>query len=395
MGPAAGGADSHSPLERSSAAPHSGSVCHLIASNFAGGPEKQIVELSVRLRDLGWTVVVGSFRENRHSVEVIELARARGLETFLIDTRSPFSPAAVAQLVRFLRAARVEILVTHGYKPNLIGYLARRKAHVLQLPMIRGYTAESRRVRAYEALDRWLLRRFESVLCVSDATRELLSRYGIARDRVHVVHNSVDCDSGVTPADLAREFGLPPEAKILVAAGRLSAEKGHRYLVEAVRLLDGQDPRVCLVILGTGQAAPELRRQIAAAGLTDRVVLAGFLADVPRYLAGADLVVNPSLTEGLPNVVLEALSVRAPVVATDVGGVRELIIPGRTGWLVPAGDARALADAIALALSDGPQAGEIGKRGYQWVSESFTFAQQAARFSSLCAGLLNAAWGES
>jgi glycosyltransferase involved in cell wall biosynthesis len=395
MGPRAGGVDSHPPIERSGAAPRARTVCHLIASNFAGGPEKQIVELSVRLRGLGWVVSVGSFRENRPSVDVIERARARGLETFLIDTRSAFSPRAVGQLVRFLKAAGVEILVTHGYKSDLIGYLARRRAGVLQLPMVRGYTAESRRVRAYERLDRWLLRRFAHVLCVSDATRDLLSRHGIAREKVHVVHNSVDCDNGVVPADLAAEFGLPRGAKVLVAAGRLSAEKGHRYLVEAMRLLDGEDPRVCLVILGSGHAAPELRRQIEAAGLTERVVLAGFVADVPRYLAGADLVVNPSLTEGLPNVVLEALSVGAPVVATDVGGVSELVIPGRTGWLVPARDARALAGAIASALSDRPRASDFGKRGYQWVSDSFSFAQQAARFSELCAGLLNGAWGES
>jgi glycosyltransferase involved in cell wall biosynthesis len=387
MGPMAGGVEPTRSPARASAAPRARVVAHLIASNFAGGPEKQIVELSARLRDRDWTSIVGSFRENRPAVDVIEQARARGLRTFLIDTRSSFSPFAVGQLVRHLKDFGVEILVTHGYKPTLVGYLARRRAGVVQLPMVRGYTAETRRVRAYEALDRWLLRRFERVLCVSAATREMLVRRGLKRSRLEVLHNGVDAGGDVAASDLCAEFGLPTGSPVLVAAGRLSAEKGHRYLVEAIRLLGASHPTVCLVILGAGREAAELSRQIDAAGLTQRVVLAGFRGDIARHLAAADIVVNPSLTEGLPNVVLEALAVGAPVLATDVGGVGELIIPGRTGWLAPAGDARALADGIAAILADRARARDVGRAGRRWVSDSFSFERQATRFADLCAGL--------
>jgi glycosyltransferase involved in cell wall biosynthesis len=108
-----------------------------------------------------------------------------------------------------------------------------------------------------------------------------------------------------------------------------------------------------------------------------RIVFAGFRKDVLGCLAGADVVVNPSFSEGLPNVVLEAMALGRPVVATDVGGTRELVRSGSTGWLVPAGDPVRLAGAIREALDDGPLAARLAAGGRQLVSSSFTFDRQA------------------
>lgn len=369
-------------------APVRGVVCHLIASNFAGGPEKQIVELSTRLPALGWPTVIGAFRENRPTVEVIENAHARGVPTFLIDTRSGFSPLAAVQLARRLMRYGVTLLVTHGYKANLVGRLATAGTRVVQVPMVRGYTAEDWKIRLYERVDRGLLRRSPIVLCVSAATQEMLVRRGVARERIRVLHNAVDEDHAPAPLDLAEVFGLPRGAPVLVAAGRLSPEKGHCHLVEAMARLKDHDPPVTLVILGSGRETERLRERITAAGLVGRVVLGGFRADVLRCIAGADLIVNPSLSEGLPNVVLEALALGRPVVATDVGGVRELITAGQTGWLVPPADPGALAGAITEALDDAPRARALAEAGRRRVAASFSFSGQAKRFADLAPELL-------
>jgi glycosyltransferase involved in cell wall biosynthesis len=355
-------------------------VCHLIASNFAGGPEKQILEHCVRLPAFGWRAVVGSFRENRPHVEVLAQARARGLPTFWIDTRSSFSLRAVAQLHRQLVRFGVHVLVTHGYKSNLIGFLACMRSGVIPIPFVRGYTWENRRVRLYEACDRRLLRRFPQVLCVAEGTSRRLQGWGLEAQRVIVVHNAVDCESAaaVTAANLPAEFQLPPEVPVVVAAGRLSPEKGHRYLVEAIRLLHGRCD-VSALLFGAGPEESALRRQIDAAGLGDRILLPGYRPGVLRDLAGADLVVNPSLTEGLPNVILEAFAVRTPVAATDVGGVRELVLPNETGWLVPAGDSAALATVIEAALADPGQRTRLAANAYEHVKRSFSFSLQAEK----------------
>ena len=373
-------------------------VCHLIASAFAGGPEKQIVELSRHLVARGHQVVIGSFRENRPSVEVIDRAREAGLPTFLIDTKSPFSPGAVGQLRRHLAEFGVGVLVTHGYKPNLIGYLGRRGTGVIQVPLVRGYTGEDWKVRLYEGFDKRLLRRFPHVLCVSDGTRQLLTRLGVDQGRIGVLHNAVDCELEFEPIDVRAEFGFPPESRVLVAAGRLSPEKGHRFLVEAMRILVQGHPEVYAVVLGSGREESRLRAQIQESGLEGRVVLGGFRSDVMRVLSAADVVVNPSLTEGLPNVILEAMSVGVPVVATDVGGVSELVIPGETGWLVDAADERQLpenlATSVAEVMSDAQLPRDRAARALARIRTEFSFAAQADRFQEFFHELLPAGVAE-
>jgi glycosyltransferase involved in cell wall biosynthesis len=365
-------------------------VCHLISSNFAGGPEKQILEQCERLISHGWESVVGSFRENRPSVEIIEAARARHRPTFLIDTRSSFSLAAVSQLRRALTRFRTDVLVTHGYKPNLVGWLASRGSRWRQVPIVRGYTAETWRVRLYEALDRWVLRQFPRVLCVSEGTKLRLKEYGVEPDRVDVVHNAVDCGvaSRVKPLDLRAQLSLPPDSKILVAAGRLSPEKGHHVLLDAMRELDGWRPEVHLLLLGSGAKEEMLRHRVEQYGLSKRVVFAGFQRNVLEYLAGADVVVNPSFTEGMPNVLLEASSLGRPIVATHVGGTAELVQNGVTGWLVPAGNPTALAQALVLALDDEPRARAMGARARRQVEARFSFEAQTEKLVHIYAELL-------
>ncbi len=361
-------------------------LCHLIASGFAGGPEKQIIESSPHLSRLGWDVVVGSFRENRPVVEVVENARACGLRTFLIDTKSPFDPRSVVQLRRHLRRYGVDVLVTHGYKPNLVGRLAVSSIGIPQLPIVRGYTAEDWKVRIYEALDRALLRRMPGVLAVSDGMKQRLASYGLDARRIGVIHNAVECSTAVDPVDIAAEFSLPKSARVAVAAGRLSPEKGHRFLIAAMEHLKERLPSLYVIVLGSGREQMKLEAMIADADLEGRVILGGFRRPVLGYLAGADLVVNPSLTEGLPNVVLEAMSVGTPVVATDVGGVPELVIRHKTGWLVPSADPLSLANAIEEALVDTARSAERAAAGRRLMKEAFSFPRQARRMVELLEG---------
>ena len=365
-------------------------VCHLIASNFAGGPEKQILALCERLRAAGWGVVVGSFRENRPAVDVTDHAMALGLDTFLIDTRSPFSLRSVDQLAGYLERFGVDVLVTHGYKSNLVGHLAVRRTGTAHAATVRGYTAEDWKVRAYEVLDRRVLRRIPLSFCVSEATKAYLVKLGIPEHRLVSLPNAVEDGEGVRPLDVRSELGLPPACPLIVAAGRLSPEKGHVVLVDAMRAVVDRMTDARLVIYGDGPEREALVEQIAECELTDHVVLAGFRRGVVEALAGADLVVNPSLTEGLPNVVLEALSVRTPVVATDVGGVGELVIDGATGFLVSAGDVDALSAAIVDALSDASKARALAAAGHRHVLESYTFSCQLQRFTEACERLVRA-----
>ena len=358
-------------------------VCHVISSNFFGGPEKQILAHCQKLDPSRWRAVVGSFLEGRERVPIIEAARERGIPAFTIDTRFPWSPDAARQLHQSLRRHRVDLLVTHGYKPNAVGFLMRRWKRMPQIAYVRGFTAETWRVRRYETLDRWLLKGgFSRVLCVSEATRQRMIEAGVDPERILAVHNAVEIPTAVLPAPLRGELGIPDSAPLLVAAGRLSAEKGHRFLIDALAKLK-QAPQPHAVILGEGREHEPLKKLARLLGVENRLHLVGFRRDVLPCLRAADLVVNPSLTEGLPNVVLEAQSLGVPVVATDVGGVSEIFDGGQTGWLVPAGDPESLADAIRAALSDPGQAEERAAAGRRRIQEQFSFSLQAERLMAV------------
>ncbi len=361
-------------------------VCHLRATNFFGGPEKQILEHCRCLDTSRWAGVVATFREGRSAVELDTRARDAGLETFQIETRSSFSPGAISLLRSELATRSIDVLVTHGYKSDLVGLLAGWGRTIPHFVHMRGFTGEDWKVKLYERLDLAVLRRVPGVICVSEGTRQFLIDRGIDARRAHTVHNAVHVTKELSAVDLHEAFAIPADARILVAAGRLSPEKGHAILIDAFGRLASKHGDLHLLILGDGPLAAALEHQAAHQAGRERIHLAGFRRDVLGCLAASTLVVNPSYTEGLPNVVLEAFVAETPVIATAVGGVPELIEDSRTGLLVPSGDAAALAGAIERALGDPAAVHAMADAARQHVEGEFTFEAQADRLMSLYDG---------
>jgi glycosyltransferase involved in cell wall biosynthesis len=216
------------------------------------------------------------------------------------------------------------------------------------------------------------LRACRCVLVMSDEMRDRVLALGIDASRVHVVGNGVD-SARFAPADRQRardEIGMARDVRAIVCVSRLSEEKGIDVLIDAMAQIGG--PAVHLYIVGDGVERSALEARVKRAGLGACVTLAGTRPhdEVPRWLAASDLVVLPSRSEGMPNAVLEALASGRPVVATAVGGTRELIHDPALGRLVPPGDPVALAAAIREALASPWDAGAIAASvaSRTWVS---------------------------
>ena len=188
---------------------------------------------------------------------------------------------------------------------------------------------------------------------------------------------------------LQRLFAWPVR-RIVGAAGRLSPEKGFKDLVEAAAVVAKSDPHVGFVLFGDGVLRPVLQAQIAAPGLHDRFVLGGFRRNLDDLLPHLDLLVQSSLTEGMPNVVLVASSAGVPVVATSVGGTSEIVIEGCNGYLVPPGDSALLAQGILKVMED-EQGRTMGNAGRELMRSHFTFEAQARHYLELLEELSRAA----
>jgi len=367
-------------------------VTHLMTSPFYGGPERLILGLARSLPSgLRSIFVLFADRGKSDAFRQVLLNEGQGTITLTHDT--PDLPAMVRELTSRLREWNADILCCHGYKADIVGLLAARRAGVPVIAMSHGWTAETWKVRIYEALDRACLRRMDRVVCVSEGQAAKVQRAGVRPDRVVVIRNAVrterfDC---VDPADrmvLEGMFSQAPE-RIVGSAGRLSPEKGFGVLVEAAAIVARSDPGAGFIHFGDGPLREAISQRIGELGLERRFILAGFRDDLDRFLPHWDLCVLPSFTEGLPTVVLESYAAGVPVVATAVGGTPEAVADGVDGYLVPPGDPATLARRILDLLGADDRRHEMGKLGRLRIRAEFTFDAQARRLLGVCAELVN------
>jgi glycosyltransferase involved in cell wall biosynthesis len=226
-----------------------------------------------------------------------------------------------------------------------------------------------------DRLMRFVTRRWSSrVIMVSEALREIYAGGGgMARSSIRVVRNGIELerfkrDRDETRSRLSRDFEIPTGTPIVIAVSVLREGKGIEVLIEAAQRVQG----AIFLIVGDGPKADEWRELTKEYGVTDRIRWAGYRTDVDNFLAGCDVFAHPSLSDAFPTVLLEAMAAGLPVVASDVGGIPEIVEPGETGVLVPAGDASRLAAAIQDLLSDRRRARDMGDRGRLVAEQKFS-----------------------
>ena len=273
----------------------------------------------------------------------VEIMRGRGVPTRIIHLAPLVNPLALFRLVRLLERERVTILQTHGARSNAYGQVAGRLARV---PIVISTVHNSLMDYQIGAFKRWLyltvLRRTSHladwIICVSEELRQhVITDVRASSDRTVTVHNGIDMarfHDRAAHSTIRNELEVG-DAPLLVVIGRLTEQKGHRYLLEALPSLIAAWPKLRCLIVGEGELRDTLMELAARLGVASSCVFGGARTDIPDVLAGADLVLLPSLSEGFPFVLLEALAMGRPVVASRVNGVPELIEDRKTGRLVP------------------------------------------------------------
>lgn len=297
----------------------------------------------------------------RAGVPWIQLRHLRRPVSLLADC------SALWQLTRAIRRMGVDIVHTHSSKAGFLGRLAARMAgvqHIVHTPhghVFEGYFSPVA-TRTFIALERLAARWTDYIVTLSNEEAQDHLRQRIGRPEQFVtIPSGVDLDA-VTAAPPVR---LVPGGPLITAVARLVPIKGLQYLVEAAPEILQRCPDARFLLVGNGEMRPMLEAQARSLGVSDRVHFAGYRKDVASILAGADAVVLPSLNEGMGRVLVMAMALGKPIVATRVGGVPELLGAGEAGLLVPARDALALAEAITKLLQDPSLAsavGEVGRR---------------------------------
>ena len=335
--------------------------------------------------------VFASFSEDGLNREFLEQVRGEGFKGVGLKHDTPRLLAARNEVWKLISDEQIAALVCHGYKAATVGWFAARKSGIPAIAVSRGWTAEDWKVRLYEVLDRFMLKRMDRVVCVSNAQATKVAKAGVMTERIHVIHNSIVTDRFQQAYPEYRDklldlFSGRCRSKIrylVGAAGRLSPEKGFDILVEAAAKVVNSRQDVGFVVFGDGVLGAELEKQIDLLGVADLVKLAGFTKELDRYMPQFDLFVQSSHTEGLPNVLLESLAAGVPVIATNVGGTSEVLNEGKQGKLVPANDPLQLSESIKLALADPSQLQAAATVGKKWVNDEFNFSKQASNYATV------------
>ena len=348
------------------------------------GPGRQLVASARALARHGVDLRIFMFqRTGKPPSPFAGFLAASHVQYLVLPDNGRASISAFRQLRDALRTWNPDIIQSHGYRPNCFAYVFRRLGgNQPWLAFFHGATAENWKVRLYHQLDRRLLLPSADIAVVM-SERDKRS-FAHLREQVRVVYNAcVDLPPSTSPLPLARRDGSP----VIGAVSRLSYEKGLDVLLDALALLHSAGVPAQLSIAGDGPEQRTLERQACALNLREHVRFLGHVQPSTLY-SQVDVVVIPSRTEGLPNVLLEALHANVPVVATAVGAIPEVLIESAAGFMVPPEDAHSLAAAITRTLECRAEDAEPSARARRRASQRFSLENRVAAIVKLYAELL-------
>jgi glycosyltransferase involved in cell wall biosynthesis len=350
------------------------SILLIIDDASIGGGQQHVLALAERLSARGLKVAVACEAEGY----LVDKLRHAKISHHAVRLTEYPSVRGVVDLAAVIRACGAQLVHTHGGTAGFYGRLAarwvggRRTVHTYH-GIHYLHDKKLRRRYLHRTIDRTLLRWTDEVICVARSDRDLALEERLASPgHVSVVYNGIDVARFErTRADERRM--APPNREIIVGTvGRLHEQKGHVHLLQAASFIHGACPQVRFRIIGDGPLRELLERQARALGLDGIVEFLGARDDVPEQLRRFDLFVLPSLWEGMPYVLLEAMAAGVPVVASDVDGVREIISNDEEGVVVSPRDTQALGAAVIDLVRNDARRAELGARGAQVVRERFS-----------------------
>jgi len=357
-------------------------VLQLISSGGYYGAENMLLNLCASQQKAGCENSLLLFY-NVHvpNIEFYERARSRGLSVRMVHCKGRADWRAVRQIEEYLREDSIDLIHTHGYKADLYGFLAAWRSNKPVVATCHNWVGGTAALGIYNQLDRLALKRFNALAAVSDEVAQRLRDTGVPAEKVTTIANGIDVQ--------AFESGLPLPiinvngSKVVGVVARLDLQKGFEYLLRAIRELCNIFYELKVVIVGEGPDRKAIEDMVKEYGLQSNVILAGQQSDMPGVYAAMDVFVLPSLNEGLPMTILEAMAASKPVVATRIGAIPSVINDGENGLLVDPRDTNGLRNAIASLLSDPNLCSRMGKKAHDWVSANYTSEVMAQKYRKL------------
>ena len=349
-------------------------IVHIISSLGVFGAESVLLNIISALennKDEPYLICLKN--KNKLEPKIYTRAKEAGVPVKIISCINRFDVGAISLIVKFIKKRQIEVIHTHNYKSNMYGVIAAKFAKVPVVCTLHGWVAENSKVRFYEFIDRLIIRRMDHIVTVSPAIRKDIEISGINPKKITYIPNAVDVNRfscSHKSSDLRQKLGLK-NSLVVGAIGRLVPEKGHKYLLKAFKGISSAVPAAKLLMVGDGYLKDDLMAQAQNLGISDKVVFVGIQDDIVSVYEAIDVLVLSSLTEGLPLVILEAMSMKVPVVASAVGSIPYIINNGE-GILVEPKNIEELERAMFVALHDKALGRRMGEKAREKVTTNFS-----------------------
>jgi glycosyltransferase involved in cell wall biosynthesis len=360
-------------------------VLHLRSTGAFLGAESVVLELCANLPELGYETNIGLLHDSRDPYPELAIrAKERDLCFKVFEARSRIDTNCIKQIKEHVAAFKPDIVHCHGYKEDLYALAARTGLPLVATNHL--WKKANWILKAYALVDSLALTQFQAIAAVSTPILEEMSRYFyLSKSKMRVIPNGVDISAFEdTDRTKSREsLGLETSTTAIGTISSLTTVKGHSYLFEAlagsqINTLDWK-----LFIAGDGPLKNDLKAKCKTLGIEDKVRFLGARSDIPELLAGLDVFALPSLKEGLPMALLEAMAAGKACIASSVGQIPKVLENQGTGIQVPPKDVRNLADALSRLLSDRKLVQSMGDSAKQLVQTSYSAKAMAGKYAEL------------
>jgi len=352
-------------------------ILHIISSGGLYGAEAVILNMSRTLNEGPHSSVLGVFSNSANpNLQLHEVAAKQGIESHLVPCNGQIDRTVLTTIRRLAALTKADIVHAHGYKADIYCYFALRGPGTPLVSTCHTWYDNNLLVTLYGMADRRVLRNYAAVVAVSDEVRQQLLRAGVSEDKIHLIRNGID----LRPFDSASPSLRNDNSPLVGLVGRLSIEKGVDIFLQAAARVLVELPSTRFVVVGEGPDRDKLESLIDELKVRQSVSMLGHRDDMPSVYASLDIMVSSSRQEGLPMAILEGMASRRPLIATRVGDVPAVVLDGRTGVLLPAGDAGLLASGILTLLRDPARRERLGTAARKLIEDEFSATRMTADY---------------
>ncbi len=359
-------------------------VLHLISSYGFFGAENVMWELTNSLPSGEFQPYIGIIRDsNNHELSFPEKNKS---EIKIFSCSEKFDLKVILEIRRYIISNQIDIIHSHNYKSNFYSFLATLNTKVKRVATCHNWLGQNLKMKFYEFVDKLLLRKFVSIIAVSQSLKNELIKSGMQEGKINVVHNGIEIEKFIISdgqQELKKSLGIQEGENVIGTIGRLSSEKGHTYLIKEFAEVASVLPKIKLLIVGDGPLRARLEELVREFQLESRVIFTGRRQDIPEILGVMDIFVLPSLIEAMPISLLEALAAKKPVIATNVGDISRVIKNGETGILIEPESINGLSHAVRQLITEPGKAMLLANNGYEVVKSEFSAQKMAQSYAAI------------